>query len=83
MSLSFPKLGPCFIWWGGPWSARDALVPLLSRRIKQLHNPAGRPGGRPRTGASAPQLMLCRSPGVRKLSDIGQEVSAPTSNGGA
>ena len=24
MSLSFPKLGPCFIWWGGPWSARDA-----------------------------------------------------------
>ena len=28
-----------------PWSARDALVPLFSRRIKPFQNPAGRPGG--------------------------------------
>src|ERR1035438_8594143 len=31
---------------GCPSGPRDALVPLVSRRIKPFQNPAGRPGGR-------------------------------------
>src|ERR1022692_2017319 len=33
---------------GCPSGPRDALVPLVSRRIKPFQNPAGRPGGRRR-----------------------------------
>jgi hypothetical protein len=83
MSLSFPKLGPCFSWWGGPMVRAGRPRPASQSKNQAAPQP-GRPArGRPRTGASAPQVILCRSPGVRKLSDIGQEVSAPTSNGGA
>jgi hypothetical protein len=37
-----------------PWSARDALVPLVPRRIRHLRSLRSRPGGRLRTRASAP-----------------------------
>ena len=40
-----------------PWSARVPLDPLFARRIKCLPQTKSRPGGRLRTGASAPQFM--------------------------
>src|ERR1017187_10387539 len=61
MPQAFPKHGILAVRGGRPpWSARDALVPLFSRRIKPFHNSTGRPGGRPRTRASAPLLMQMR-----------------------
>jgi hypothetical protein len=61
MSLTLPE------WWDSalivgrtPWSARDALVPLFSRRIKALALKRSRPGGRLRTRASAPLIMQVR-----------------------
>jgi hypothetical protein len=40
--------------WGVPSGPRDALVPLLPRRIRHLRSLRSRPGGRLRTRASAP-----------------------------
>jgi len=59
MSLSFPKLGPCFIWWGGPPgprgtpSSRFSVEESSSSTTRQAGQGAGRG-----PGASAPQVIL-------------------------
>ena len=58
MPHSFPSIGSSAKIVGRtPWSARDALVPLLARRIKYLPLARSRPGGRLRTRGSALQLV--------------------------
>jgi hypothetical protein len=55
MSLTLPERWDSALIVGRtPWSARDALVPLLPRRIGHLRSLRSRPGGRLRTRASAP-----------------------------
>src|ERR1039458_511064 len=55
MSLTLPERWDSALIVGRtPWSARDALVPLLRRRIRHLRSLRSRPGGRLRTRASAP-----------------------------
>jgi hypothetical protein len=56
MSLTLPERWDSALIVGRtPWSARDALVALLPRRIRHLRSLRSRPGGRLRTRASAPQ----------------------------
>jgi len=42
--------------WGRPVVCAGRHVPLYFRSVTRLQNRTGRPGGRPRTRASAPQL---------------------------
>ena len=48
--------------WGRPLVCAGRPVPMYFRSFMRLQNQAGRPGGRPRTRASAPQLSALAVP---------------------
>ena len=68
MSLTLPERWDSALIVGRtPWPARDALVPLLPRRVRHQRSLRSRPGGRLRTRASAPPSKCVLSLGLYVL----------------